>query len=204
MTADTATLPTTHPLDDRAAALAALTGRTGGGLSVEVLPGVTAVDLRVAPDGPARDAVRTVLGAALPPRNTWVGTEGGEIVRLGPDEWLVTGHPGRPGPDEERLRALVAGHGGAAVDVSDQRVVLRVRGRHARELLSFGCALDLHPHVFPAGRCAQTLLGQAGVLLLARDATPDRSGGAVFDLHVRGSFAGYLADWLLDAALEFG
>ncbi|WP_308253022.1 sarcosine oxidase subunit gamma family protein [Pseudonocardia sp. ICBG601] len=78
------------------------------------------------------------------------------------------------------------------------------RRRLARELLSFGCALDLHPRSFPAGSSAQTLLGRAAVLLLARDDRSDADGGAVFDLHVRSSFAGYLADWLLDAALEFG
>ena len=83
------------------------------------------------------------------------------------------------------------------MDVSGQRVALRFRGRAARELLALGCALDLHPSEFPAGRCAQTLLAQAGVLLVAL------GDGDDYVLHVRSSFAGYLADWLLDAAREF-
>ena len=117
-------------------------------------------------------------------------------------EW--TSRSGNAAVSEAALRALVAGEaGGAAVDTSAQRVVLRIGGRLTRELLSFGCSLDLHPRSFPAGRSAQTLLGGAGVILLARDSAADADGGAVLDVHVRSSFAGHLADWLLDAAQEF-
>jgi sarcosine oxidase subunit gamma len=63
-------------------------------------------------------------------------------------------------------------------------------------LLAHGCALDLRPRVFGPGRCAQTLLARAGVVLMARD-------GDEFLVFVRSSFAGYLAAWLLDAAAEY-
>jgi sarcosine oxidase subunit gamma len=117
------------------------------------------------------------------------------VVWLGPDEWLLIGeHPGDQWA--EALRAVVAPLGGAAVDVSDQRTGVRLRGSGARELLAFGCALDLRPASFPPGSCAQTLLGQAGVLLIA-----DRVDDG-FVILVRTSFAGYVADWLLDAAQE--
>ena len=57
---------------------------------------------------------------------------------------------------------------------------------------------DLHPRVFGLGSSAQTALGQAGIVLLALSDAGDDVG-----VLVRSSFAGYLADWLLDAALEF-
>ncbi len=201
----TAELATTHPLDAHATALTGLARDTDGGLSVEVLPIAQSVTLRLDPAGPARAGVDAALGAGLPTRpNTWVAAGDGEVVWLGPDEWLVTSRSANAAVSEAALRALVAGEaGGAAVDTSAQRVVLRIGGRLTRELLSFGCSLDLHPRSFPAGRSAQTLLGGAGVLLLARDAAADADGGAVLDVHVRSSFAGHLADWLLDAALEF-
>ena len=201
----TAELATTHPLDAHATALTGLARDTDGGLSVEVLPTAQSVTLRLDPAGPARAGVDAALGTALPTgANTWVAAGDGEVVWLGPDEWLVPSHSGDAAVGEAALRALVAGEaGGAAVDTSAQRVVLRIGGRLARELLSFGCSLDLHPRSFPAGRSAQTLLGGAGVLLLARDAAADADGGAVLDVHVRSSFAGHLADWLLDAAQEF-
>jgi sarcosine oxidase subunit gamma len=87
--------------------------------------------------------------------------------------------------------------GGAAVDVSGQRVKLTLRGRYVRDVLAKGCALDLHHSVFRSGSSAQTTLGLAGVVLLAGD-DPDE-----FTVLVRQSFANYLADWLVDAAEEF-
>ena len=86
----------------------------------------------------------------------------------------------------------------SAVDVSAQRTCLRVTGPRARSLLATGCALDLHPRTFHSGHCAQTAVAQASVILMALD---DR--GTDFRLFVRTSFAGYLADWLIDAAREF-
>lgn len=201
----TAELATTHPLDAHATALTGLARDTGGGLSVEVLPTAQSVTLRLDPAGPARAGVDAALGTALPTgANTWVAAGDGEVVWLGPDEWLVTSRSANAAVSEAALSALVAGEaGGAAVDTSAQRVVLRIGGRLTRELLSFGCSLDLHPRSFPAGRSAQTLLGGAGVILLARDSAADADGGAVLDVHVRSSFADHLADWLLDAAQEF-
>jgi sarcosine oxidase, subunit gamma len=192
------TLVATHPLEAYRAAFAALSddlASAGVDLAVELEPLVPAVDLRVDPAAvgdPA--ALRDAVGGALPTRpNTWTVLADGRAVWLGPDEWLLTGD--RPaGAWEEALRAVVGPLGGAAVDVSDQRTGLLLRGTGARELLAAGCALDLRPASFPPGSAAQTLLGQSGVLLTAHD------DGV--RLAVRTSFAGYLADWLLDAVTE--
>jgi sarcosine oxidase subunit gamma len=61
-------------------------------------------------------------------------------------------------------------------------------------VLAAGCALDLHPRAFGPGRCAQTLLARAAVIL------EQTSGEPAYRIYVRPSFAGYLADWLRDAA----
>ena len=90
--------------------------------------------------------------------------------------------------------------GGVAVDVSAQRIGLRISGPRARQVLAKGCAIDLHPRVFVPGSSAQTTLGQAGVVLLALGGRDD---DAEFAVLVRSSFAGYLATWLLDACLEY-
>ena len=84
------------------------------------------------------------------------------------------------------------------VDVSAQRTTVALRGEHVRDLLAGGCSLDLHPRVFARGAAAQTLLGQAGIVLMALDDT-----GTHYQLVVRSSFAGYLTSWLLDAATEY-
>ena len=96
------------------------------------------------------------------------------------------------------MRAAVVPLGGSAADVSAQRITLRLQGARVRDVLAKGCAIDLHPRVFGEGRSAQTTLGQAGVVLLALG-----DAGDDYLVFVRSSFAGYLADWLLDAALEY-
>ena len=76
---------------------------------------------------------------------------------------------------------------------------MRLTGSRVRDLLAKGCSIDLHPRVFTPGTAVQTTIGQAGVILLALS-----DAGDDFLVLVRSSFAGYLADWLLDAAQEFG
>jgi sarcosine oxidase subunit gamma len=73
-----------------------------------------------------------------------------------------------------------------------------LRGSASREVLGKGCALDLHPRAFGEGAAAQTILGQAGVILLAVDGS-----ASDYRILIRSSFARYLADWLLDAAGEY-
>ena len=108
--------------------------------------------------------------------------------------------PGSPHPITGETLPLTLGHefAGSVVDVSAQRTTLRLRGEHVRDLLSGGCAIDLHPRVFLRGSAAQTLLGQAGVVLMALDDT-----GTHYQIVVRSSFAGYVTSWLLDAATEY-
>jgi sarcosine oxidase, subunit gamma len=170
-------LPRTAPLDTWADRFAALPE----GVRITAVPYVAMADVRLDPaDTPA-----------LPPPNTWVARGDGRAIWLGPDEWLVTSPSARP-------QDLVAGlaDAGVVVDVSGQRTTLRLSGEHVRAVLATGCALDLHPRAFPAGSAAQTLLGLAGVVLLALD-------GNAYEVLVRTSYARYLADWLLDAAAGF-
>lgn len=186
----TAPLARRHPLADRRAALEAVTGD----VTIALEPLVSAVDLRVDPEPAALAALGAALGGALPPTaDAWTALADGQALRLGPDEWLLTSATTAPHHWEDRVDTLAAPHGGMAVDVSAQRVGVRLRGPAARDLLAFTCSLDLRPGAFGRGRCAQTLLGQAHVLLVAHGAD---------DLAVlaRTSFAGYVADRLLDHA----
>jgi sarcosine oxidase subunit gamma len=66
-----------------------------------------------------------------------------------------------------------------------------------REVLAKDCPLDLHPRAFGAGRCAQTRLAKAAVLLrpLAGDA---------IEIIVRRSFTDYFWLWLQEACRDLG
>ena len=167
--------------------------------TVQVVPTpfTTMIEVRVDPAGPAAADVARYLGVALPTTpSTWVGTDTVRVVWLGPDQWLVTSPFRTPQEIEAGLREAVGGRG-AVVDVSGQRTTLWLTGENARDVLSGGCAIDLHPRVFRRGAAAQTLLGLANVVLLALD-----DAGTGYLVLVRSSFAPYLASWLLDAAAE--
>jgi len=168
--------------------------------TVQVVPEsfIAMIDLRLDPTGPAGADVASHLGVDLPTTpSTWVETDAVRVIWLGPDEWLVTSPSRTPQELEAGLREAVRGRG-AVVDVSGQRTTLRLSGENARDVLSAGCAIDLHPRVFRRGAAVQILLGLAGVVLLALD-----DAGTSYHILVRSSFAEYLASWLLDAAVEY-
>jgi sarcosine oxidase subunit gamma len=187
-------LPRTAPLQFWSERFAALPD----GVQIVAEPFVAMASLRLDPAGPAARAVAEHLGVALPTAPSWVEGHTARVIWLGPDEWLVTDPFNSPEILEAGLRAAVGSGDGAVVDVSAQRTTLRLRGAHVRDVLATGCAIDLHPRAFPAGSAAQTVLGQAGVVLLALDDTATH-----YQLLVRSSFARYLAAWLVDASTEF-
>jgi len=187
------------PLAHRAAELAA--ARVG--LRELPLLAQVAVRLHEAPAAPPRRAgsaagaalTAGALGFPLPAvPNTTSGDGTRTALWLGPDEWLVVGPAGDETALEARLAAALPRDTGSVIGLSANRTALELRGAHARDLLATGCALDLHPRAFGPGRCAQTLVARAPVILEQTGEEP------VFRLFVRGSLAGYLADWLLDAA----
>ena len=187
-------LQRTHPLQTRLQSLDQLPD----GFQVTVDPFLTMTNLRFQPGAPATDAVTAVLGVTPPTQpNTWIRGDAGSVIWLGPGEWLVVSELAALETQEAELRTAITPFGGAAVDVSGQRISLTLRGRHVRDVLAKGCALDLHHSVFRPGSCAQTTLGRAGVVLVASDDPGE------FTVLVRQSFASYLADWLIDAAEEF-
>jgi sarcosine oxidase subunit gamma len=182
----------THPLEAWSAAFEHLPDTVG----ITVEPFVAMVDVRLGMAGPEAQAW---LGVDLPTvPNTWVPAGAGRAVWLSPGEWLLTSTTEAPDELETRVRAAVLPLGGTAADVSAQRIGLRLTGSRVRDVLAKGCSIDLHPRVFSRGSSAQTTLGRAGVILLALG-----DAGDDYVVLVRSSFAGYLADWLLDAALEF-
>ncbi|MER6126813.1 sarcosine oxidase subunit gamma family protein [Streptomyces sp. NPDC001795] len=198
--ADTAlTAQPRSPLADVAEGLAAVTRSSAGAIRLAELPFLAQVNVRLDAKGAAADAVGLALGFQLPLEpNTVVRTEDLTALWLGPDEWLVVGRPGDQRDLESRIRSAAGDEPVSVTDVSAQRTTVLVAGPRARDLLSHGCPLDLHPRAFGPGRCAQTTLARTQVVLVARE--EPRAG---FWVLVRSSFAGYLTDWLLDAAVEY-
>ncbi|TMF99134.1 MAG: sarcosine oxidase subunit gamma [Chloroflexi bacterium] len=185
------------PLADYTDRFAALSTATDGALSIRELPFVSQVDLRADPkDSDLMQRLATAIGFALPiVPNTVTSREDRRALWLAPDEWLVVGPDGQQGAIERELRNGLNSAFGSIVDVSANRTVIEIRGGKARDLLAHCVPIDLDARVFSAGRCAQTLLVKAHVIIECRD-----ESGLI--LYVRASLATYAADWLLDALTE--
>jgi sarcosine oxidase subunit gamma len=184
------------------AAVSPLDGRPGTGADTAVMvehPHAGKIDLRGdAADQAFLDAVKHAVGAAPPADANTVATDGhNEILWLGPDEWLVVTPEDAQGAMEAALGEALAGRHVSVVDTTDARTTIRIHGAHAREVLMKGCPLDLHPRAFGPGRCAQSVIAKADVLIHQRDDAP------TYDIYVLCSFSRYLWDWLVDAAREF-
>jgi sarcosine oxidase subunit gamma len=187
------------PLQDHAEALAC--GAVSGprGVALREIPHLAQILLRGDPGDAAFAAGgRAALGFDLPvAANTVASAEGISALWLGPDEWLVVGPPDSEDDLAARLNGALRGRHVSVVDVTANRTVLELSGPSAREVLEKACSLDLRPRAFQPGHCAQTTIARTvGILEL----TP----GGAWRIYVRGSFAVYLADWLLDAMTEYG
>jgi len=143
-------------------------------------------------------AIRNHTGCTtLPASNRVVSVGDRHIVWLGPDEFLLLCEAGTETHLHSQLTLNMDGLHAAVTNVTDSLCALSLRGAAVRQVLAKGCALDLHPSQFGAGDCAQSLLAHAAVTLIAGD-------GNRFTLICRTSFAPYVAEWLMDAGLEFG
>jgi len=195
----TLTAPLRSPLARVADRLAAATRTSGGAIRLAELPFLAQINVRLDAKSAAAEAVGLALDLPLPLQPNTV-VRAGELtaVWLGPDEWLLVGPRGSERDLESRIREAAGDEPVGVTDVSAQRTTLLITGPRARDLLAHGCPLDLHPRAFGPGSSAQTTLGRTQVVLVARD---ERRAG--FWVLVRSSFAGYLTDWLLDAATEY-
>ena len=181
------------PLADYSDRFAALSRSSGGRLAVREVRFLTQMNLRADPsDSALMKAIGEVFGLDLPLLpNTVASSANRSVLWLGPDEWLVVAQADQPAV----AAALNEELGGwiSTVDVSANRTVIGLQGTDARDLLAFGCAVDLHPRAFGPGRCVQTMLAKAQVII---ESMPP---AAAFQIYVRASFATYVADWLIDA-----
>jgi sarcosine oxidase subunit gamma len=176
---------------------AALSEASGGELLIREVPFVSHLNLRAdATDTALMHRLAAALGFALPVApNTTALREDRRALWLAPDEWLIVGPDAQQETLEQALRNGLDGAFGSIVDVSANRTVLEIRGARARELLAHGVPIDLDARTFGPGRCAQTLLAKAPIIIERRDES-------TFYVYPRASFACYVGDWLLDAAAD--
>ncbi len=134
--------------------------------------------------------------------NTTMRSDALTAFWLGPRSWLlVAGGPSSaPGglSDFATKRDSLNAIGAALFDLSASRVAYTLTGTHAAAMLASGCPLDLHPRVFPAGACAQSVFGHVNALVYKSDETPS------FTVMVARSFARDVWQALCVTAAQYG
>jgi heterotetrameric sarcosine oxidase gamma subunit len=131
-----------------------------------------------------------VTAATLPAAGCCLADGAGLLLSIGPDVYL---HLGR-----ERDCATLLAQFNAVVDVSSAWAHLAYAGPKAVEVLRKGCAIDLHPRMFPAGACCATGFARTRVVLWRP------SMEARYEMLVGRSYARSLWCWLIEAAAQYG
>lgn len=146
---------------------------------------------------PVKRALKAAFGAPVPGvRRIAPGAKGhgAQIAWMAPDELLILLESAADAA--EALPALEAALGGAALalDVSAARVLFRLHGPGAREVLAKGAPADLRPAAFGPGDFRRTRLGQIAAAFWAEE------GGEAMGLVCHRSVADHAALWLTRAA----
>jgi sarcosine oxidase, subunit gamma len=184
------------PLVGAADLLKAQEGRASKAFAMRELPFRDLVNVRGELSDPAFvDAFVSTVGCKPPAApNTVARSANYDVLWLGPDEWLVRSlAPVQTGMLEAKLAAVLGEAYAAAVDVGSGFTVVEIEGTRARDVLSRGCPLDLHPRMFKPGQCAQSLYFKASIVLIPT--ADDR-----YEIVVRRSFADYFCRIMVDAA----
>jgi heterotetrameric sarcosine oxidase gamma subunit len=145
--------------------------------------------------GSALDAVLAAFHADELPHTGESASAGAlSLLGIGPGRWMLVEHavPLRSQGPLERLTDAFE----IVIEIGDAWTQIAVSGTAMHDLLAKGCALDLHPTVFREGACAVTGFAHLRCLLFRF--------GAGFRLFVGRSYAASLAEWLIEAAAEFG
>ena len=154
--------------------------------------------LNMRADKSAGKIIKSITGCTFPPAVNKFTTAGERhAVWLGPDEFMIICEAGK---DEELASAIHTSFGSlnaAVTNITDALAAFYLKGAAVRQVLAKGCALDLHHSSFTSDDAAQTLLSHAAVTVMAL-------ADDEFIVICRTSFASYLHDWFLDAALEYG
>ena len=153
--------------------------------------------------GKSRDFLTTIgknINMILPiEANTSTTSDNYTSLWLSPDEWMIisnnsTDKENNQNEIEELLFNKISKTNlGAVTDVSDQFVMINLKGEKIFDLLSTGCPFDFSSFKLKEGSVAQTLLAQIDVIIHHKSVNS-------INLFVRRSFSEHLISWINDSA----
>ena len=169
------------------------------GLTIKEISPVMKLNLR----GKNRDFLSTIgknINMILPVEaNTSSSSDKYTSMWLSPDEWMIFSNDTI---DKENnsyeiedllFNKISKSNLGAITDVSDQFVLINLKGEKIFDLLSTGCSFNFDHFKIKKSAVIQTLLAQIDVIILNK-------GINNINLFVRRSFSEHLVSWINDAA----
>jgi sarcosine oxidase subunit gamma len=141
-------------------------------------------------------ALKKATGCTLPRLvGETAATDGLTVMRVGPRRfWLAC---------ERRFELDLTGFTpsiAAVVELTDSRTILRIEGRHTRDVLARGLPIDTDRSAFPSGTFVQSVIAHVPVLVHQPPSINDEA----FEIYVPSGYARSFLDWLKGAATEFG
>jgi sarcosine oxidase subunit gamma len=169
------------------------------GLTVKEISPLMKLNLR----GKNREFISTIgknINMILPMEaNTSSFSDNYTSMWLSPDEWMLVSNNTVDKENnnyqiEELLFNKISKNNlGAVTDVSDQFVMINLKGEKIFDLLSAGCPFNFNEFKKKKGAVTQTLLLQVDVIIHLKEINS-------VNLFVRRSFSEHLMSWINDAA----
>jgi sarcosine oxidase, subunit gamma len=169
------------------------------GLKIKEIYPIMKLNLR----GKSRDFLSTIgknINMILPVEsNTSSSSDKYTSMWLSPDEWMIVSNDTIDKENNKyEIKNLLFNkisktNLGAITDVSDQFVLLDLKGEKIFDLLSTGCPFNFDNFKTKKSAVTQTLLAQIDVIILNKEINN-------VNLFVRRSFSEHLMSWIKDAA----
>ena len=169
------------------------------GLSIKEISPVMKLNLR----GKSREFLSTIgknINMILPiEANTSSSSDKYTSMWLSPDEWMMISNNvidkenNNYEIEELLFNKISKTNLGSVTDVSDQFVMINLKGEKLFDLLSTGCPFDFADFKLKKGSVAQTLLAQIDVIIHHNEINS-------VNLFVRRSFSEHLMSWINDSA----
>ena len=131
--------------------------------------------------------------------NTSSSSDNYTSMWLSPDEWMVVSNNkidqenNNYQIEELLFKKVSKANLGSVTDVSDQFVMINLKGEKIFDLLSAGCPFNFNEFMTKKGSVTQTLLLQIDVIIHLKEINS-------VNLYVRRSFSEHLMSWMDDAA----
>lgn len=127
------------------------------------------------------DALRAHAGLSPPEPGRWVGDDALALLWSAPGQFIAIADA----VTTARLTGALGQHA-RLIDLTGARLVIRISGPSARDILARLVPLDLHPRVMRPGHVASTVAAYIGVQIWQVDAAP------TYDIAGPVSYAGSL------------